>query len=320
MGAYTNPLQSGGFMRSVIPRGEFYPHLYDVAMQCDKDNIHDELLDWADVVLMMHNSAIPGQKEQQAWLVRNWAKFKKFKNIVVWRSIGQSTPSIETELQKYVKDGLKILRYSVMESNIPEFAGADDTIYFSEDPNEFKDWTGDRPQILTVAQSFKRRGEHLGFSIFDKATSGFNRMAIGTDNEDLNDIPGGQRTYHELKEELRHSRCFFYYGTQPAPYTLTFIEAFMTGVPIVAVGTQLRKSGHYSWQQYEIPQIIENGVNGYVCESVDKMRNTFKLLLEDKMAAETISVRARNTALKVFDRKLAKDKWTTFLKNLKKNV
>jgi len=109
MGAYANPTQEGDFLRSVIPHGEFNHDLYQVYMQCDKDNIHDELLKWADVVMMMHNSSIPGQKHPQPWLTLNWDKFKKYNNIVVWRSIGQSTPDIELSLKNYKEKGLKIV-------------------------------------------------------------------------------------------------------------------------------------------------------------------------------------------------------------------
>ena len=64
LGAYMNPTQSGDYLRSVIPKGRHYQGLYLIALQCDKDNIHPELLDWADIVLMTHNSKLPHQEHE----------------------------------------------------------------------------------------------------------------------------------------------------------------------------------------------------------------------------------------------------------------
>ncbi|MEK6880875.1 MAG: hypothetical protein AABY22_14745, partial [Nanoarchaeota archaeon] len=133
MGAYPNPTLDADYLRSVIPHGVFYPELYKVYMQCDKDNIHDELLDWCDVVFFMHNSAVPGQKEQQRWVVKNWQKIKEKNKKTIWYSIGQSTPAIEAELKPYRSKGMNIVRYSPLEEKIPQFAGVDAMIRFSKD-------------------------------------------------------------------------------------------------------------------------------------------------------------------------------------------
>jgi len=45
---------------------------------------------------------------------------------------------------------------------------------------------------------------------------------------------GGKLEYHEMKREMRDNRLFFYGGTHPASYTLAFMEAMMTGMPIVS--------------------------------------------------------------------------------------
>lgn len=316
LGAYMNPLQEGDFMRSVIPKGTFYQNLYQVAMQCDKDNIHDELLEWADVVFMMHNSAIPGQKEQQAWLVRNWDKFMKYDVKVVWQSIGQSTPAIEEELQQYRNKGLKIVRYSPSEEKIPNYAGSDALIRFYEDENELKGWHGDKQQVITLAQSFKKRGEHLGYHIFDRATEGFNRKVFGTENEDLLGINGGRRTYSELKHDLKEARVFFYFGTIPAPYTLSLIEAMMTGIPIVAVGPKLREMQAYPWQQYDIPSIINHGVNGYYSDNVDDLKGYIRLLMEDHEKAKRVGEAGRKTAIELFGKQERMAEWSKFLQSI----
>lgn len=317
MGAYSNPTQSGDYLRSVIPKGKFYPELYGVAMQCDKDNLHPELVDWADVIIMMHNSAIPGQKEQQRWLVRNWQLLRPKSKRVIWRSIGQSTPAIEEELGRYRALGLKIVRYSPIEDQIPKYAGSDAMIRFAKDENIFMGWTGQRKHIITFAQSFKKRGDHLGFPLFERVTAGFQRKVFGTENEDLGSLSGGLRSYAEMVRDIQEARVYWYFGTQPAPYTLSFIEAMMTGVPVVAVGPKLRATvSAYNWKNYEVPDIITNGVNGFVADTEQELKTYIQNLLTDDELANRISVAGRKTAVELFGQKQRMREWADFLRRL----
>jgi glycosyltransferase involved in cell wall biosynthesis len=315
MGAYSNPTQSGDYMRSVIPEGRFYPRLFSIAMQCDKDNIHDELLEWCDVVWFMHNSAIPGQKEQQPWVARNLAKIQKYKKKAIWRSIGQSTPAIEKELTEYRGKGLQIIRYSPLEEKLPDYAGANAFIRFAKDKYEFTGWNGQRQHVITIAQSFKKRGEHLGYHLFEKVTYSLNRKVYGTENADLGEANGGSPSYEELKATLRDTRCMFYYGTQPAPYTLSLIEAMMTGVPIVAVGKKLRNT-IYPWDSYEVPDFISNGVNGFISDDIKELRGYIELLLNDHDTAKRIGQAGRETAIKLFEKRMIMNQWAKFLKTI----
>lgn len=315
-GAYMNPLQSGGFLRSVIPHGRFYPELYAIGLQSDKDNIHDALLDWCDVIWFTHNSAIPGQKEQQRWVVRNWAKIKEKNKKVIWRSIGQSTPQIEAELKPYRAKGMNIVRYSPLEEKLPNFAGSDAMIRFYKDPEEFKDWVGEKEQVITMAQSFKKRGDHLGFATFDRVTANFRRKVFGSENEDLGDINGGRVDYQHLKNELKENRVFFYSGTIPAPYTLSLIEAMLTGIPVVAIGPKLRDHTAYHWPNYEIPDIITNGTNGFWSDNIDELIGYIDLLMKDKERAQAVGQAGRNTAIELFGKEKIMKQWIEFLKRI----
>lgn len=314
-GAFQNPNQSGGFMRSVIPKGRFYPDLYQLAIQCDKDDIHPKLLEWADVCLMMHNSAIQGQKEQQRWLVRNWQNFKDYNVKVIWRSIGQSVPLIEREIKKYKDQGMKIVRYSPLEEKIPDFAGADAIIRFYEDEELFSGWTGEKKQILVVGQSFKQRAEFLNFPLLERLTTGFSTKVAGTGNEDLGELWLGYRKYHELISEYRNARVFLYVGgTIPAQYTLSFIEAWMMGIPVVAIGKKLRKHHAFNWDNYEVPDLITNGVNGYVSDDVAELRNYISMLLENHELAKKVGEAGRKKAIELFGRKQKLQEWADMLR------
>ena len=316
MGAFDNPTQSGDYKRSVIPKGRFDPHLFNLSMQCGKDAVHPELLQWADVVIMMHNPSLPGQKEQQRWLVRNWQAFKDANVKVIFYSYGQSTPSQEEELARYKAVGLKIVRYSPLEEKLPKYAGSDAIIRFGKDEDEFHNWTGERLEVITIGQSMKKRSQHLGFPIIEKVFAGFQAKIIGTDNQDLGNLYGGEPSYEELKASLREARVYFYFGTIPAPYTLGFVEALMTGIPVVAVGQGLRRMSPYDWPNYEIPEIISNGVNGYVSDNVDELRNYIQMLMDDGGLAKRVGDAGRKTAIELFGKKQRMQEWSDFLRRL----
>lgn len=318
MGAFSNPTQGGGFMRSVIPKGRFYPQLYNVAMQCSPEHVHPELLEWADVVLSMHNSRIPGQKHEQPWLRLNWNTFAEHQVHVVWRSIGQSVPGIERELKVLVDNGLKIVRYSPCEKHIPDYVGESAMIRFYKDPEEFSGWTGEKARVMTIAQSFKRRGEHCGYAWFERVTEGFPRIVYGTENQDLGELNGGNRTYSELKQNLCENRVFIYFGTQPASYTLSFIEAWMTGIPIVSVGKYKRHTGAYPGMEnvFEVPDLIENGVNGFVSDDFGELREYIHLLLDDHDLAKQVGGAGRQSAIEHFGKEKIMGEWKEFLGGL----
>lgn len=316
MGAYSNPTQSGDYKRSVIPKGRFYSHLYDLEMQCSKEHIHPELVEWADVIISMHNSRLPGQIVEQPWIVNNWELFRKLGKKVVWRSIGQSTPEIEKELVKYRGEGLKLLRYSPLEEKLPNFAGVDALIRFAKDEDEFSRWSGHRKQVITVAQSMKQRASHLGYPIFEKVTEGLQRRVFGNGNEDLGEVWGGAPSYEELKRVLQESRVFFYFGTVPAPYTLSLIEAMMTGIPVVAVGKTLRELHPYNWPNYEVPDIIVNGVNGFISDTPGELRGYIQQLLDNDELAQRIGLAGRKTAIELWGRKQRMNEWGDFMRRL----
>ncbi|WP_114378378.1 hypothetical protein [Paenibacillus prosopidis] len=76
--------------------------------------------------------------------------------------------------------------------------------------------------------------------------------------------------YEQLKQELRENRVFFYTGV--TSYTLGFIEAFMTGIPIVSIGEKLGNHEFYKQQTFEIQEIIENGKEGIVSDDIQELR------------------------------------------------
>lgn len=303
-GVYNNPEKPGEDTRPPLHGIYYNPEMAKLAATLWWDYttsaiIPRQLIEWCDVIYILGI---------RTWLPRNWDRIKYKK--VVFRSIGQSIPSTEIILSKCRKQGLKIVRYSPVERRIPNYAGEDALIRFYKDEDEYGDWNGNIVKVMTAAQSYKKRGWCLHYDIFEKATRGLPRIIFGKSNEDCGPLWGGYLNYEQLKQAYRDHRVFFYTGTHPAPYTMAFQEAFMTGMPIVSIGKQL--AGY----NLEIPEIIENGVHGFWSDNIRELYNYTKLLLEDYSLAKKISYNARKKALELFSKHKIKEQWRSFFESL----
>lgn len=310
LGAYTNPYGDEGRKRPGIPEMPFDPQFNNLAVRYSKDELHPEMLEGKDVVIIMH---------EPSFIEKNWPVFEPYiKNggHVVWRSIGQSIPSVERRLEPFRLQGLKVVRYSPAEATIENNIGMDAMIRFYKDPEEFKGWTGHDKQVITIGQSMRTRGKFCNFEAFANATEGFERRLYGPNNDDSG-IPGGYLTYDEMKAVLRDSRVYFYTGTHPASYTLNFMEAMMTGIPIVAIGNGLGNSKDFPNQMtYEVTQIIKNGHTGFYSDSIEDLRNFITKLMNDDQLAAQISKHARQKAIELFGKEQVKKDWKNFLGGL----
>lgn len=298
----------GGYRNPATPHDNKRPgykgfqsdQLEAVALQCSQDNLHPELIEWADIIISMH---------RHDWIINNWEKIKHKK--VIWRTIGQSIPAIEKALDPY-REGLKIVRMSPMEEGIGNYLGKDALIRFYKDPDEYKDWNGNKETVITVGQSVKQRGTFCGFNEFNQATEGLSRALYGPGNEDSG-IDGGLLTFEELKAAYRDNRVFFYTGTYPSSYTLGFIEALMTGIPIVAIGKGLWERKFWDMNVYEVDKIISNGINGFISDDISVLSGNVRELLGNPELARKIGQAGRETAIELFGKSLIKKQWKEFL-------
>ena len=321
MGVYQSNNQ-GGKLRGEIPSLYDNEHLRAVALQGSKDNIPQELIDWMDICVMMHNATQFGD-HPQPWLHRNWAKFKKSGKPVVWRSIGQSTGDVEKSLAEFRKDGLKIVRYSPKEDTIAGYQGSDALIRFACDPSEFDGYTGDIPRIVNISQALfggdgvNSRGDHMNIKEFKQIVNGFNWRVFGPNNQNAQDNDGGVLSFEDMKTMLRFNRVFLYMGTRPASYSLAFMEAMMTGIPVVSIGPTLGNSVYTKQRTFEAHEIIgENGVAGFWSDSVEDLREYCKMLLDDHELALKVGRQGRLRAIQFFGKDMIAAQWRRFLGSL----
>jgi len=172
---------------------------------------------------------------------------------------------------------------------------------------------------VNFTQSLHGRGQSVHYDSIMSSIVGFDGAKVyGTGNTELGLFNGGEVTYDRLKEILRDARVFVYGGTYPASYTLSFIEAMMTGIPIVALGPKLVNiPGNNEFDYYEIPELLRDGESGYICNSIEDMRHRIDDLLNDTMLADRIGKAAREDAIQLFGKKNIAEQWQAFLKGAK---
>lgn len=306
-GAYLQPEGHHMLSRPGIPKLTYHEEWADIARRTPRTELPDSLIDPFDLFIIMHQPEI---------LVQNWPKLRKKK--VIWRSIGQSTPDVESMLKPLVGQGLKIVRYSPMEQHIPNYAGANAFIRFYKDPQELGNWTGHDVSVINFTQTLKGRRNFCHYDHLIEMMSGFPSKVYGSGNEDLGSLNGGKLPWELMKGRLRDSRAYAYGGTWPAPYTLSFIEAWMTGIPMVCIGKNLAEkiSGLNQFQFYEVPSMGENGKHFFCADDVNTLRSHLFLLLNDYEFAKKMSTQGRQKAIELFGKATIKPQWEQFLKEL----
>lgn len=308
-GAYIDPEGNPLLPRPGIPGLKYMDRFAQLARENPQTKLPREMIEWADVVIVMH---------EPAYISGNWSLFRELNKPVIWRSIGQSSREVEKIISFYKTEGLKIVRYSPREKNIPLFAGEDAMIRFYKDEKEFRPWTGSSGQVVNFTQTLKGRRQFCHYDQVMPVVSHFNGMVYGGGNSDLGERNGGQIPWEKMKEVLRDAGVFIYGGSWPACYTLSLMEAMMAGVPIVAINRRLAQElpGIPYLDFYEVDEMIQDGVSGFTCDSVDEMIEKTQKLLQDRELSESFSKNVRERAIQYFGKERIKNQWDKFLRSL----
>jgi len=310
-GAYVCPLNPGdSTLRPGIPGLVYDPDILEQfhkicaahPTEDAKDHLTKEFVDNFDIVLIMH---LP------RWVVNNWEVIKHKR--VIWRTIGQSITSVEQQLKPYRDQGMEIIRYSPMEVNIPGFIGQDALIRFYKDPEVYKDWKGTNRRVITFGQHMQSRDQACNYRFFEEVTRPYSRHLYGPGNEG-HPWSTGKVSHETLIQEMQMNRVYFYTGTHPASYTLNFIEAWMTGIPIVAIGPQHGNASYFhNHNLYEIPHLVTSHSDGFVSDSIQELREYISMLLSNDTAAQLISKKGRKQAIRHFGKDMISAAWKKYL-------
>lgn len=309
LGAYTNPAGHYQLPRPSIPGMPYRPDLEEMSRNMPRTELTWEFINHFDIIIVMDGHHAPDVLE------RNWPIFKDKR--VIWRTIGQSLPGVEKRMNKLKREGMLIVRYSPMEENIDGYIGKNALIRFYKDPDEFNNWNGNTRQVINFSQSLKGRRDFCGYDTLMKTGQGFPFKVYGSGNDNLGEFNGGELSYDAMKGAMRDCRVYLYGGTWPASYTLSLIEAMMTGIPVVAVGTDMWKhKDNLSINYYEVPKIISNGDSGLLGYSVEELKAHINKLMDDHEYALNMGRKGRERAIQLFGKSLVKEQWKSFLGSL----
>jgi glycosyltransferase involved in cell wall biosynthesis len=301
-GAYRQPQGHYDLPRPGIEGAVYHKDLDDIWVSNPNNNDLDpRLIEWSDVVIVMHSPFA---------IVQNWERLKHKK--VVFRSIGQSVPGVERNLKPMREQGLKIVRYSPKEENILGYTGSDALIRFYKDPGTYKGWTGEKKEVVNFTQSLLGRRGFCHYEEIMPVISAYGGKVYGPGNEDLGEFNGGTVPYSRQIEILQESRAMVYGGTWPASYTLSFIEALMTGTPIVAISKALAHTQQYEHIDfYEVDELLSK-IGGIVCDNIEDLVMQTHRLLEDEAHAKFISEKQRQLAIETFGKATISTQWERF--------
>lgn len=315
LGAYLRPSRPGEtrMLRPPLPQVPEHPALIEAIgpdVEAAKRHLPEEVIEWTDVLIVHHL--------EHAWLVPQWERLRD-RMRVVWRTVGQSTHANEWLMGPLFRQGMEIVRYSPAEWNIPEFAGATALIRFWMDPDEWTGWNGRTPVVTNVTQDLYRRSladdgglqpagqQWTSWQFWEMATRDLPRMPAGPGSETLD---GGVGTLElpEMQRLLQDCRAYLYTGTQPASYTLGFIEALMTGIPLVSIGPRWHQIMPYGPGMFEA-----NLLARLWSDSASEAHGMLRRLLDDDAYAQDVSMAQRAAAIALFGKDRIKAQWAEFL-------
>lgn len=236
------------------------------------------------------------------------------KTKVVLCTVGQTDPSYERNLN-IIRDKILINRFAKTEEGVQGYCGADSFIHGSVSSDFNVQWTGEIPQLITVARAVTQRPNHVNYPTMLQVMEGLPSKIYGSGNETV-PIPlsGGELDYLSLINTYKTNRAFLATGVCPGPINYTFIEAMFLGIPIVALGKNLARRLTGTANLYDIDSYIENGVNGFVSDKVEDLKEYSKLLLNDLSLAQSISQESIKKSRVLFSRETIQQKWQTLFK------
>lgn len=152
------------------------------------------------------------------------------------------------------------------------------------DPELYTPATGEDGHVLSIIHSYRDRG--WSYHAWKEATEGLPVLHV-----DHLDPEQPVYEYADLRRALRRARLYLHDGEQE--YTITLIEAMMTGLPLV------------SFRIPGIERYVEHGHNGFVGDHAHEIRDYLQQLLSDDGLAERMGAASRAKALREFH----EDRW-----------
>jgi len=149
-----------------------------------------------------------------------------------------------------------------------------------------------KPVVLSVVNDFKNRDYCCNYSGWERVTKDFEVKLVG-DNPGMSTVAESPEA---LANEYQTAQVFLNTSTvSPVPTSL--LEAMACGSAVVSTATCM------------IPEIIENGVNGFISNDEEELKGYIKNLLEDESLRKSLGEAARETVLTRFSEEKFINNW-----------
>ena len=304
IGTFSDPA-ARGYMRSPEP---FFARPDDfAAMQAGGvttvDGTHRlsrSFVDRFDLVLVNHDPSVIIENRH---VLGNVA--------VIRRTLGQTSLAAERSLMPF-KTLFKTVRYSPREDRA-EFLPTDAVIYFGKFPDQYQTYRGG-DYLLTFANNFpERRPLRPKVPDYARIVAGWPARLYGFGNEAV-ETAFGFCAPDEQASLYANCRAYIYVHSGNAPYTLNFMEALLTGCPVLAPSAKFvdaeRPNPAWKPHMYEIEPLLSEGA-GLVYDSVEEARDLLGRLAT--METTALSQAARARALQYFDAGKIATEWRAFI-------
>lgn len=172
-------------------------------------------------------------------------------------------------------------------------------IRFGKYQDDFSPWIGESGMAYAAGNDIHNRGGGCGWELLNKVRQSVPVVLSGKNTEQVGGL--GEITEEKMRELMRTSACFISFGTAPAAFVMTQMEAWLAGCPTVIYNNGFGIAGE--------------GLDGIVCGSVDEVcQNAWRLIRSpaDRQAAHLDSLK---NATK-FDVKVIGPQWEKFIEEI----
>jgi len=171
-------------------------------------------------------------------------------------------------------------------------------ILHSIDSELFRNQGGVREnKILTVANDFVNRDYCLNFKGWNRVTEDFETTLIG----DTPGISNPAKNVQDLVDQYNKHSVFLNTSTH-SPIPKSMLEAMSCGCAVVSTATCM------------IPEVIEHGVDGFITNDEQEMKEHLKYLLENPQQAKEMGSRARKKIQEKFNEESFINNWNNIFK------
>jgi hypothetical protein len=168
------------------------------------------------------------------------------------------------------------------------------TVHHGIDSETFciKDNAEKSKHILTVANDFVNRDYCLNYKGWERVTGGLETKLIG-------DTPGLSKSAKSTEDLVdAYNACSVYFNSSTlSPIPTSMLEAMSCGCAVVSTATCM------------IPDIMQNGVNGFISNDEQELRSYIEQILGDENLRKRLGDNARQTIMDKFSENSFVKKW-----------